>query len=785
MKFSFKLLVPIILCLSGCSKEISISVSPVTGQGTDGVEITDIVAQFPSTKALLDAGQRVSLWEAGDNVEIISDLSHSTFTLSSGEGTNLGHFSGSASVNPSNPVYAVYPVPETVAGTIATVNINSLQTQTNYLDLNGNDLYYAKFNVGGSSFADMDVMFNPLTSLISVRVEMAQYSSERIDRISMEAPGMELSGKFRLDLSDVEAGFTGVTTADNVIVELPGHPSCAEPFNVNFAVAPCPLKSGSSLRFVVYTDKGTHLFERRINSDFVSGKAYTVKLNAYNESENSVLSVKPSPAVYIARVTGDSEAGDELPNPTNTYTNFSLPATDYGIMWEAGNGKILALFGDNWTDKSFAENWKSNTVGITSNNDLENGIKFEAFVMDGLARKEIIPHTPGDDTFSLIPSAGISLGTRQYVLFSKHIMKPAPADPDEYVSDYSELAYSDDYGNNWTRSGVQWQGSSNFVQGAYLKQNGFVYFYGIPSGRKGDVRLARVPEDLMLEKTAYKYWTGNAWSSDIEQAAPITSGPTGELSVFYNAYYNRYFMMYLSVSRRAIVIRQALSPEGEWSGEQILQEDSGEGLYGPSVHPWGKDGREIYYVTSHAKSFDKSKDFWNVYLMKSRLDVDANGFNMISEGGFEDYPDEALNYRSYWYFADLVAPCRYVAEKSLVHSGKVSLKIENPKDNWISTFQSVAVRPNTDYVLSCWARTRFANSYSMFLCAKTWDNAYELAYRNQELTDTEWRRVELQFNSGSNAIINPFVNTAGWTTEDSQVLYIYIDDVNLRPKYMK
>lgn len=781
---TYRLFIPIfaLLLVTSCSQELAEDLPISDTEVVENAQISEITAEAAVSKALLDDSHRVSVWEDKDRISVLTSSKNATFELVSGAGSTSGTFSGLISVSSGSSLCAVYPVASSINGLKASFQINTNQTQSSSNDLSENDIYYSKTTVSGTSVSSLNLEFTPLTSLINLYADLSKYSTERIQNVRMETPGIPCSGLFIADLAASVPNLTGVSTKDFVSVDLPLAPTCAEPLNVNFSIAPCRLADGSSLRFIVTTDRNTYLFERKITGNIEAGKAYSVRLDSNNLSESSMIAVRPQPAQYVSRVTGDSESGDGLPNPTNTYTQYALSATDYGIMWESSNGSVLSVFGDNWTDKAFSRDWKSNTIGITTNRDLENGLRFDSFVMNGESRKEIIPHTPGDNTFSLIPSAAISAGGRDYILFSKHIMKPEPADPDEYLSEYSEIAWSDDNGQNWIRSGVQWNGSSNFVQGAYLKQNGFVYFYGIPSGRKGSVKLARVPESSILTKSAYTYWTGQGWSYNENDAVAITDGPAGELTVFYNAYYKRYIMMYLSVNRRAIVLRQALSPEGEWSGEQIVQEDAGEGLYGPSVHPWGKDGRDIYYVTSHAMIFDKSKTFWNVYLMKTTLESDSNGFNMVSEGGFEDYPDKALDYRSYWYFAPLSGDCKYVAERNMVNSGDVALKIENPKGNWIQTFQSVAVKPNTYYVMSCWARTSLANSRSLFLCARNSDNTKEISNTNPLLTNTEWRRVELEFNSGSNASVFVFINTQGWTTSDGEVLSIYIDDISIRPR---
>src|SRR3546814_13983710 len=54
-------------------------------------------------------------------------------------------------------------------------------------------------------------------------------------------------------------------------------------------------------------------------------------------------------------------------------------------------------------------------------------------------------------------------------------------------------------------------GSENFQMSSMVKDGGFVYNYGTPAGRSGEVRLSRVPEGAILDLSAYEYWNGNGW----------------------------------------------------------------------------------------------------------------------------------------------------------------------------------------------------------------------------------------------------------------------------------
>ena len=68
----------------------------------------------------------------------------------------------------------------------------------------------------------------------------------------------------------------------------------------------------------------------------------------------------------------------------------------------------------------------------------------------------------------------------------------------------------------------------------------------------------------------------------------------------------------------------------------------------------------------------------NITLMKATFAADE--FNMISEPGFELFPDEAIDYHSLWYFEGASKDPSLVSKHTQAHSGQVALKLENPND---------------------------------------------------------------------------------------------------------
>jgi hypothetical protein len=147
-----------------------------------------------------------------------------------------------------------------------------------------------------------------------------------------------------------------------------------------------------------------------------------------------------------------------------------------------------------------------------------------------------------------------------------------------------------------------------------------VYVFGIPGGRLGGVKLARVGEANLLDKPTYRYYSGlvdgkPAWSPDESAAVPVVPAPVGELSVMWNNYLGRWIMTYLDESQAALVIREAPAPWGPWSpGLPLVSGSAFPGLYAPYMHPRyvENDGETIYFTMS-------LWDPYAVYWMRARL----------------------------------------------------------------------------------------------------------------------------------------------------------------------
>ena len=167
---------------------------------------------------------------------------------------------------------------------------------------------------------------------------------------------------------------------------------------------------------------------------------------------------------------------------------------------------------------------------------------------------------------------------------------------------------------------AKWGGESNFGQAAFVRWEGEVYLFGIPGGRLGGAKLAKVNENAMLDISEYRYFAGLSgdtpqWVPDEEAAVLIVPPLVGELSVIWNPFLGRWIMTYLDESRANLVIREAPELWGPWSPSLVLVSGTLYARpYGAYMHPWllERDGEAIYFTMSQWGPY-------SVFLMRARL----------------------------------------------------------------------------------------------------------------------------------------------------------------------
>ncbi|NMO16682.1 DUF4185 domain-containing protein [Pyxidicoccus fallax] len=479
--------------------------------------------------------------------------------------------------------------------------------------------------------------------------------------------------------------------------------------------------------------------------------------------------VTPTGVTKVSRVTGATPAGEVLPNPNQTHSNYEVYGTDLGIVWDKGGGEVFVLFGDTfgagWCGNGgCGGGWRSNVLARSSDTALANGLSFSTMIQDYARHaKEILPSRKIDnDEMTVIPTAGVTVGSRHYI----HYMSVRHwGEAGTWQTNYAGIAYSDDNGQNWVKHPTaRWQNNAswtnNFQMAAFVKNGGFVYMYATPNGRRGNVHLARVPEGSLLDINAYRYWDGNGWSTSQAAARPVAIGIAGELSVSYNAALGRFLMTYLNEHRQAIVMRDAATPTGPWSGEKVLASGSAfPGLYNAFIHPWGNTATELYFVMSQWTPY-------NTFLMRATLTGDTEGDNLLSEPSFET--QAATPVMAPWYVQGQAGIDRNLFS---ARTGQDNGFVRN-NSGWNALKQSVVVQPYTDYTLRGWVRTS-SNNTAGYFGARGVNNGPVLSERAFGSLPGYTEQV-VSFNSGANSVVEVYGGL--WANGDT---WLQLDDVSL------
>ncbi|MBD0323031.1 MAG: DUF4185 domain-containing protein [Aldersonia sp.] len=334
----------------------------------------------------------------------------------------------------------------------------------------------------------------------------------------------------------------------------------------------------------------------------------------------------PEPAPPMPRIGKVTEVAKQTgANSINrTDKRWQVHGTDLGIMWESKPGEIASVFGDTvgvgfHPPGGFGEDWRSNVLAFSTDADLSDGMTYDGMVQDSRCHAaELLSSRKLDNVeITTIPTSGFAIGDRQYLSYVS--IRSWNSVPGLMFTNYGGIAYSDDHGQTWTKDPyAKWDnifGIAKFQVTTMVPHGDFVYMFGTPNSRLGDVGLARVPVEQVLNTSAYQYWQNGNWTpvGGAAAATPIVQGPAGELSVRYDDERGLWQMSYLDTGKAAITLREARTPQGAWSdGAPTTTVADYPFLYGGFIHPWSK-GNELYYNISTWSDY-------NVYLMRAELE---------------------------------------------------------------------------------------------------------------------------------------------------------------------
>lgn len=315
-------------------------------------------------------------------------------------------------------------------------------------------------------------------------------------------------------------------------------------------------------------------------------------------------------------------------SPGRIDTRFAICGADLGIAWAANDGRTGLLFGDTFGAERAAEgagpasaDWRCNALGFSSTRELADGLVVDSVIQraDGTAAQVIASDDACEHEATVVPNGAITVAG---VYYAHYMSVREWGDPGRWQTNYAGIAVSENGGHDWHKPGSAcWQanrpGEDRFQIGAFARDETHVYLFGTTSGRDGPVYLARAAPERLLEVRDYVYFDGHDWASAADAAAPVLTGPAGELSVAFNRAIGRWLALHLDEARAAIVLHAAPAPVGPWEEVgPVATGDDYPGLYGGYLHPASMTGHTIYFLMSQWAPY-------NVFLMRCTLEAGA------------------------------------------------------------------------------------------------------------------------------------------------------------------
>lgn len=289
--------------------------------------------------------------------------------------------------------------------------------------------------------------------------------------------------------------------------------------------------------------------------------------------------------------------------PTNTYIT---KITDLGFLTfstpnaprDGGNsalvgGKVLWNFGDTFyvpkVPKFTGDLFRSSTAAI---GNLSNPTQLSEPVDAKGAPYQFIPYTPeqlayniaknnGSDRYTIWPSGMVTRpgGTSAFVFYFTLLIQP-----DKWINQGVGLATVEANSTVAQRQVNTLFAANEPSFREPLLVGDTVYVYAACGAKVCPV--ARVPISQVPTRSAYQFWNGTSWVSDISQAKPVLPSSSLGGTVMYNRSLKSYVLAYIQDYSHGIYFSYAPAPEGPWTAPiRAIDLPTDKQEYVPNFHP--------------------------------------------------------------------------------------------------------------------------------------------------------------------------------------------------------
>lgn len=134
---------------------------------------------------------------------------------------------------------------------------------------------------------------------------------------------------------------------------------------------------------------------------------------------------------------------------------------------------------------------------------------------------------------------------------------------------------------------------------AMVKED-FVYIYANECAKL--CPIARAPLTQATERSAYSFWDGKEWSTDITKAKGVITPSNYGYDVMWNEAIKRYVQVMIGNLSNKVYLSYAKQPQGPWSKPRQEFTLKGNVTYVPYLHPELGDGKTAYMTYSRDDS---------------------------------------------------------------------------------------------------------------------------------------------------------------------------------------
>ena len=358
---------------------------------------------------------------------------------------------------------------------------------------------------------------------------------------------------------------------------------------------------------------------------YLPGKVIGYENNSANEvvEKESTINVQvaamPENAVsfddsvmYVSRI--DNLTGKDSVNNSEILFNAGIMGTDLGFSFDF-KGQTVFLFGDTFGGENRQGMWYSNFVAISDDKEMYDGIAFSEVVSrpNGMA----LPFAQGahqdnnefDNSVEVtkIPTGAVTINDTVYLFYMSVRYWGASG---RWNINYNQCLKSTDLYTWEEVEGLRWteELGINFGQIYPLDDpnSDYIYLYGIPGGRFGNMVCGRVLKSEIENFEQYEYQVDdNVWAKGSQGLAQLQSNPyyltegrAAEPCICYNPYLGKY--MFLN-SVDGVWMYLGDTPYQKFEERVKLMEGSYAGIYGPatSTNLFEENGKAFYLVGSN------------------------------------------------------------------------------------------------------------------------------------------------------------------------------------------